>query len=239
MRPPTDREKGLLIVCVFVLFAMANLVIGKRLYDSHQQNLEKLKVAEAEAAEQQKWLRAGDAWIQTNLWLDRNLPKLTSSSRAGSQLITELQDEAHERELRLERKNILPGKKTAFYEEVSVFLEIRGDLLEVQDWLTSMQRTDKFVVIKKLELELDTRSREKEPQARCNLELARWFSLEKAERDSADEDAENPETEPDPEAKPAPETETETESETESESDPDPEQPSEEDDPSSKLTAKP
>lgn len=45
----------------------------------------------------------------------------------------------------------------------------------VTEWLTTLQSPEKFQVIKDLEMELDLRSREPEPQAKCEITVARWF----------------------------------------------------------------
>jgi hypothetical protein len=38
-----------------------------------------------------------------------------------------------------------------------------------------MQSPEKFQAIKELQIQLDSRAKEKTPQALCNLTLARWF----------------------------------------------------------------
>jgi hypothetical protein len=43
-------------------------------------------------------------------------------------------------------------------------------------WLLSLQGTDRFVVVKAIELELDNRAKEKTPQAECDITVARWFN---------------------------------------------------------------
>ncbi|MFT5468384.1 MAG: hypothetical protein ACI8UO_003493 [Verrucomicrobiales bacterium] len=234
MRPPTDRERLLLIVCVIVLFTMANLVVGNFVLGVRSASKEKFEVAQAENEEQQKWLTRGAEWVDRNQWLDENLPAMASSSRAGAQLIGELQEEAYERELRLPRTSILESRTTAFYQEVSVQVNIEGDLVEATDWLTTMQDPKTFTVVKYLEIELDTKSKEKEPQAKCNLVLARWFALKGQGVVVETPEEPGPETEPDPDADPEANPETQPEPTPE----PETETPSP-DDPSSKLTVSP
>ncbi|PAW63306.1 MAG: hypothetical protein B9S36_04960, partial [Verrucomicrobiia bacterium Tous-C2TDCM] len=62
--------------------------------------------------------------------------------------------------------------------EVAVRLEVEGAETAVIDWLTTLQGPDQFQVIKSLELELDNRSRELEPQAECEITIARWYHPE-------------------------------------------------------------
>ena len=68
-----------------------------------------------------------------------------------------------------------------FYTEVAVRLTVRGAETEVVGWLTTLQAPEKFQVIKAIELELDTKSKEVEPQAVCQITIARWYLPESGE----------------------------------------------------------
>jgi len=53
---------------------------------------------------------------------------------------------------------------------------VRGAEKDIIEWLTTLQGAKKFQIIKRLELELDRKSREETPQAVCEIVLARWFA---------------------------------------------------------------
>ena len=201
----------LLFLCLGVVFVMANVVVGRTVMRGFGESRTILSAAEAERQQQLVWLKQRDAWLPRYIWLDETMPGMTSSSKAGAQLLSEMQDAAHERELRLPRQNMLEAQTTEFYHEVSVQLQIEGELEEVTNWLSSLQRPEAFSVIKQLEISLDTKSKEKKPQARCNLVLARWFSPHAHAHGDEPEPESEPETEP-TEAKPTPEAESETDS---------------------------
>jgi hypothetical protein len=57
-------------------------------------------------------------------------------------------------------------------------VRLRGDQTTVLDWLAGLQSPEKFQAVRELQVEIDTRSREKTPQVICNLTLARWFKPE-------------------------------------------------------------
>ena len=198
MRPPTEREKLLLLFCLGALFIMANLVIGRTVLRGFGDSRAKLQAFETERREQLIWLKQKDAWLPRYVWLDESMPGMTSSSKAGAQLLEEMQDQAHERELRLPRQNLLEARTTDYFHEVSVQVQVEGDLEVMIEWLATLQKPEAFAVVKELELSLDTKSKEKNPQARCNLVLARWFSphAHPVEEEPAEED---PESEPNPE----------------------------------------
>ena len=90
-------------------------------------------------------------------------------------MLQTLQDELFERKLTIDRQSLQDIEYNNFYTEVAVRLEIEGDEAVVTEWLTTLQSPEKFQVIKSLEMELDLRSREAEPQAECEITVARWF----------------------------------------------------------------
>ena len=57
-------------------------------------------------------------------------------------------------------------------------MRLRGDQATVLQWLSTLQSPEKFQAVRQLEVEIDTRAREKTPQVVCNLTLARWFKPE-------------------------------------------------------------
>ncbi|MCB1203116.1 MAG: hypothetical protein KDN18_02570, partial [Verrucomicrobiae bacterium] len=79
------------------------------------------------------------------------------------------------------RQSLQEIVQESYYTEVAVRLEVEGAEKEVIDWLTTLQGPDKFQIIKELELKLDTRSREIEPQAECEITIARWYQPDTGE----------------------------------------------------------
>lgn len=229
----SKRERVLLTLCFLTLFIMANLIGMQWVIRGLRESGKDIKVYEAEETEQQMWLgERSDPLndpIELGMKIDRTMPMIESHGRDQGKILEKLQDEAYDRKLRLERQNLLEPRITEYYQEVSVNIIVRGDLAKISDWLTTLQKPDEFYVIKNLELALDTKAREEEPQARCNLTLARWFlppGAEPADRAPEETEAE-PEESPEPEPEPnEPELETEPEpNEPELETDPKPERP--------------
>jgi hypothetical protein len=66
--------------------------------------------------------------------------------------------------------------KEVYANEVAVSMRVRGDQDTVLRWLFTLQSPERFTTIKNIELELDSRSKEKTPQVQCNLTVARWFN---------------------------------------------------------------
>ena len=179
MRSLTSREKLLLTLCLLTLFVMGNLIGLQRVTGGLRKSGAALANLKTEEIEQRSWLaeRTGqwDDPVERGRWIDANMPVMKSAGKDQGQLLEKLQTEAFDRKLRLERQNLLEPQSTQFYQEVSVNVIVRGDLAKINEWLTTLQSPETFYVVKNLELALDTNSKEKEPQARCNLTVARWF----------------------------------------------------------------
>lgn len=174
MRRLTDRERWLLGICLATLFVMVNMVVMQRVIVGLRSSNKQIRLLTNEQTQQEIWLREGD-FEDLERWIDENMPLLESAGKNQGELLQKVQNEVFERKLRLERQSLLEPEMTAYYKEVSINVIVRGQLDEINKWLTSLQKPEDFYVVKSMELALDTNSREKEPQARCNLTLAQWF----------------------------------------------------------------
>ena len=192
MRGLTTREKRLLGLCVLSIFLVANLFAARAISRSLGGGKETIRTLEREVAENEMWLEEKELWDRRRAWLDQNLPpslvrQRISTGNAQGNLMQTLQNELLELKLKIDRQTLVEPKTTDFYDEVAVYLRIEGNAAKVNNWLATLQSPDKFQVIKSLELELDGRSREVEPQAECEITIARWFSPSAGEVISPDE----------------------------------------------------
>ncbi|MEM9281002.1 MAG: hypothetical protein AAGA96_04185 [Verrucomicrobiota bacterium] len=176
----TSREKLLLGLCVGVIFLVVNGFVARSIIGRLSGSDQKINVLENELADYELWLEDAPKAEAREKWLLEKMPRLEGSSlgKAQGDLLQSLQDALFERKLRIEQQSLQDIVYANFYTEVAVRLTVRGDEKVVTEWLTTLQSPEKFQVIKSLELELDTRSREPEPQAICQITIARWFSPE-------------------------------------------------------------
>ena len=160
MRALTVREKWLLGLCFGVIFAVGNGF-----------------------ADNEMWLDDAPKGEARENWLVANMPKMTGNTLGKLQgdLIQSLQDELFNRKLRIDQQSLQEIVNETFYTEVAVRLEVEGAETAVIDWLTTLQGPNQFQIIKSLELELDNRSRDQEPQAECEITIARWYHPETGE----------------------------------------------------------
>lgn len=177
MRALTVREKWLLGVCFAVIFLVANGFAARAILKTLRGSGDRIRTLENELADYEMWLEEAPKADARVRWLDETLPALeeTTLGKAQGDLLQSLQDDVLDRKLKIEQQSLQDIVQDTFYTEVAVRLTIRGDENEVIEWLISLQGREKFQVIKALELKLDNRSQEEEPQAVCQITVARWF----------------------------------------------------------------
>jgi hypothetical protein len=175
----TPREKKLLLLCVGVLVLMSMAIVTNRFMSRRKLALEKITVLQREKLENDTWLKDQAFWSKRRAWLKETMPGTESLGRAQGQLLEDLQNQALELGVSAEQPTLPPlAPATMSHREVTVSMRLRGDQTVVLNWLGSMQSPEKFQAIRQLEIEIDSKAREKTPQVLCNLTLARWFKPE-------------------------------------------------------------
>lgn len=183
MRSLTVREKWLLGVCFGVIFIVGNAFAARSLIKVLRGSDSKIETLRSTLADHEMWLEDAPKAEAREKWLAATMPVMGGASLGKLQgdLIQSLQDDLFERKLKIEQQSLQDIVNAAMYTEVAVRLTVRGAETEVIEWLTTLQGPDKFQIIKSLELELDSKSKEIEPQAICEITIARWFQPESAE----------------------------------------------------------
>lgn len=177
MRELTAREKILLGACFAVIFLVANGFAARSVVKNLRGSGDLITQLENELADHEMWLQDAEKADVRERWLAENLPSLADTTLGKEQgdLLQAMQDDLFERKLKIEQQSLQDIVYDNFYTEVAVRLTIRGEEAEVIEWLTTLQSPERFQVIKALELKIDLKSREPEPQAICQITIARWF----------------------------------------------------------------
>ncbi|MCB1235922.1 MAG: hypothetical protein KDM91_12705 [Verrucomicrobiae bacterium] len=156
---------------------MANVFAGRAVLKTLKGGGEKISALKNEIAEQDMWLEEQDYWERRRGWLDGHMPPpIDSVGKAQGDLMQEMQQQVLDRKLRIDRQNLIDPVHGANFDEVAVYLRVRGDAAVINQWVASLQSPEKFQVLKTLELELDNRARETTPQGECQITIARWFA---------------------------------------------------------------
>jgi hypothetical protein len=162
---------------------MATFIGLKQFLDRRSAVLKRISALESEKRENESYLADRDFWEKRARWLNQNMPTTESLGTEQAQLLEEIQNMALDNEIQVQKQQLLPDsaeskQNAAVYREVAVEVRLRGDQTTVLGWLATLQSPEKFQAIKSLDLEIDSRAKEKTPQALCNLVLARWFKPE-------------------------------------------------------------
>jgi Tfp pilus assembly protein PilO len=171
----TPREKKLLAGCILVLVTMASVILLKTYLDSKRTLEQKITTLQTESADNASWLKEADFHNKRSQWLRQTLPQTESLGRATGTLLEEVQKAALDNEFKILRSTLNTPAKTPHYDEVAIQINLRGDMPRVLAWLSSLQSPERFMIVKSLELEQDSRAKEKIPQLFANITLARWF----------------------------------------------------------------
>jgi len=175
----TSREKNLLMLCVGVLVFMAFAIFMNSFLARRKVALEKITALQRQKTENDTWMKDQAFWAKRRAWLTEKMPVTESLGRAQGQLLEDIQDQALELGVTAEQPTLPPLAATvASHREVTVSVRLRGDQATILGWLSTMQSPELFQSIRLLEIEIDTKAREKTPQVICNLTLARWFKPE-------------------------------------------------------------
>ena len=172
----SKREKALLWICFLVIFSMANVFAIRFAMKNWAGKGDQIQALESELADLELWLEDAPKSEAKELWLKQNTPRENSMTKAQGDLLQFLQDDLFERKIKIEKQSLQEPDSNDSFQEVAVALKLRGAEKSIIEWLTTLQGAKKFQVIKRVELELDNKSKEEEPQAICEIILARWFA---------------------------------------------------------------
>lgn len=180
----TQREKKLLAACISALLLMTTFILLKLFLDRKAAAAAKISTLQAEKAEHEGYLADREFWDKRARWLEQTMPETESLGTAQALLLEEIQNTVLDNQLQFQKQPVLlpesndSKQNASIYREAAVEVRLRGDQTTVLSWLATLQSPEKFQAIKHLELELDSRAKEKTPQVLCNLTLARWFKPE-------------------------------------------------------------
>lgn len=196
-RSLNTREKRLLTLCIVTIvlglnaFAFQEFNARRKALTSNLDTLKKQTIGD------RMLLNDRGFWAKRQAWLDKNLPYTNSAGKSQGQLLEDLRNQALDLGLKVENETLLEALALDHANEVAVNLRLKGDQEIMLRWLLTLQSPEKFTAVKNIELELDSRSREKTPQAQCNITVARWFNPNPPPNAPP----------PDPQIQPAPQTE--------------------------------
>lgn len=175
-RSLNPREKRLLVLCLLTLLVVGNALAIREFMTRRKAASSTLSSLREQANSNRIWMNDRALYEKRLVWLEKSMPYTASAGKAQGQLLEDLRNSALDVGLKVENENPLDAVALDHANEVSVSLRLRGDQDTMLRWLLTLQSPEKFTAVKSIDLELDSRSKEKTPQAVCNLTAARWFN---------------------------------------------------------------
>ncbi len=178
-RSLNTREKRLLYLCLGVVFLVVNIWALSEFTKQRRAVTATISELSEEATTNEVLLTDQPYWEKRLNWVNAHMPFTDSLGKSQGQLLEYLQTSSRDSELSITSQTLLEPLKTQTPDqpnEVAVTVRVRGDQEKMLRWLLTLQSPEKFQAVKAIDLELDSRSREKTPQAQCNLTIARWFN---------------------------------------------------------------
>ncbi|HSJ03188.1 MAG TPA: hypothetical protein VK956_12080 [Verrucomicrobium sp.] len=195
-RSLNTREKRLLTLCIVTIVMGVNVYALQEFNTRRKAATSNLETLKKQTVGDQMLLQDREFWAKRQAWLDKSMPYTNSAGKAQGQLLEDLRNQALDLGLKVENETLLEALALDHANEVAVNLRLKGDQEVMLRWLLTLQSPEKFTAVKNMELELDARSREKTPQAQCNLTVARWFNPKAPPNAPAPEPQPVPEPEP-------------------------------------------
>lgn len=175
-RSLNSREKRLLVLCLATLVVVGNALAIREFMTRQKAAASTLSTLREQTNSNRIWMNDRALYEKRLVWLEKSMPYTASAGKAQGQLLEDLRNSALDVGLKVESENPLDAVALDHANEVSVSLRLRGDQDTMLRWLLTLQSPEKFTAVKSIDLELDSRSKEKTPQAVCNLTAARWFN---------------------------------------------------------------
>jgi hypothetical protein len=181
-RTLNTREKRLLILCVLTIVVVGNALAVREFMSRRKAAVASIATLKEQETANRIWLNDRAGFEKRLAWIHQMMPYTASEGKSKGELLDFLSISARDVGLRPDNENPLDSlaleleNKEIYANEVAVSMRLRGDLDTLQRWLLTLQGHDRFTVIKSIELELDSRTREKTPQAQCDITVARWFN---------------------------------------------------------------
>ena len=187
MRAVSNRERRLIAALALSLFAAANLFGLRWLAAERSRVAADLGRLRIERIEAKNWLAQAELWKTRGAWLEQKQPKLSGTGSESGAFLEVLQQSARQQNITITQQSLVDPRDhdshvitnataaAAAPRELSVQLEVHGNLEAVIRWLASLQSPENFQAIVGLTLKSDAEP----PKVVCTLTVTRWYAPQK------------------------------------------------------------
>jgi hypothetical protein len=172
-RKLTQREKVLSFLVGGTVLLLVNVFVIQYFFSTLSQQQRDFSKRQAELKAMQILLRDTAKWQQLDTEIRSRQPKLDNEARAGSNLLTEVQDLAKKNTVLVEQPVIANPERKTDYTAVTVNIETKSTWKALIQFLHSLQGPDQFLVLDSAELKVDPTD---QTQMRGKFRISKWFA---------------------------------------------------------------
>jgi Type II secretion system (T2SS), protein M subtype b len=169
----TQREKLLSFVVGGAVLLIVNLLLIQYFIGTLNQQQRDTVRKQGELKAMQNLLRDTAKWEKLDVELRTRQPKVENEARAGSDLLTQVQELAKKSSVLVEQPVIGNPDRKPEYTAVVVNIETKSTWKSLIQFVHSLQGPDQFIVVENAELKIDNTD---QTQMRGKFRIAKWYA---------------------------------------------------------------
>jgi hypothetical protein len=167
------REKVMAFIVGGALLFILNLFVLRFFFGTQAQLSRDQQRLEGQLRAMRNLLANTALWEERDAWLRSTQPVLENEARAGSDLLTQVQELSKKHTVIVEQPAIANPDRHPEYTAVSVSVETKSTWKSLIQFLHALQGPDQFVVLESAELKIDPQD---QTQMRGRFKIAKWFA---------------------------------------------------------------
>jgi len=169
----TAREKTLVIFVGGTVALVINLFLINFFLHTRAQLQSDLTRKTVQLQAMKTLLANTSLWEQRDAWLKAKQPKLENEARAGSDLLSQVEETAKKFSVSVEQPQIANPDRHPQYTSVSVSVETMSTWKSIVGFLAAIQGPEKFMVLESANLRIDPKD---STQMHGRFRVSKWFA---------------------------------------------------------------
>jgi hypothetical protein len=169
----SQREKVLSVVVGGTVLLLLNLFLLQYFFSTFSHQRRDLARKQAELKAMQGLERDTDKWNQHDAEVRQAQPHVDNEARAGSDLLTQVQEIAKKHSVLVEQPVIANPEHRPDYTAVTVNIETKSTWEALIQFLEELQGPKQFIVLDNAELKVDTAD---QTQMHGKFRISKWYA---------------------------------------------------------------
>lgn len=169
----TQREKVLTFLVGGAVLMLLNIFVLQYFFRTQSKLRSDFARKQAQLTEMQALMRDSGKWAALDAELRGRQPKIDNEARAGTVLLSHVQEIAKKHSVLLEQPAIQNPERKPEYTSVGVTIETKSSWEALIRFLHALQGPEQFLVLESANLKVDTQD---QTQMRGRFRIAKWFA---------------------------------------------------------------